>query len=865
MPRRITWQGINEHLNFFRYHVILFTFVPIVAACIFYAANGTATGNANSPDVGIQKVLFIDSLFLCYSAMTVTGLVTVNLSAVHPFQQVILLVLFVCGDLTFVSYIMVLIRKRFIRVHCEEALRNTNSLKPSRTGTLLRRASTLPISGFRSNLRHRFKGGKINISGPTDGHAVSRVIEDNHPRTMTHPEDSPMSPPRRDSRLASFASQHDLGAAQLPTIGESTQGSSSVSDERKSSIQSPPPEQQDVHQNHHPGHIAFDSPSNAQYRDRQLLRERTRTMTMDRRRSMSMDRTRTTTMERHPTITLDRAMTTRLDSHNHIPFASPQNLGRMPKPIPLHIPRGDRNMNTGYGGFSYPPYLLSYLIPKRFRDKIWRTVSGHQERNTLLMHPTIAPEGISQGGRTVEVNPVVEDSFGAMVRAKVARWMPDGMEHLVIGRNSRFFTEELDRDAIDQLGGVEYRALRMLSYFLPLYIMLIQIIPFAIIAIYLTSVSDWDYVFQMQKGAQDVTVDKTWFSFYLTASAFSGCGMSLLDQSMVPLNHTYCVLYCLLFVIILGNHALPMMLRLLVWIACKMTREGSEMNQTLHFLLDHPRRCYLYLFPSQQTWYLTFVFVAFMGVEIFGYLVLDIGLSVLEMSPFQRFSDSFFQSASVRATGFAIIGISNLAPAVLFLYVILMYVAIYPIALSVRATNVYEERSLGVFEDHSDLKAENEPAFRGRKSEVFGKYLWWHMRRQLAFDIWPLAVAIFTIACFERGKLLDPNRSAYFDIFRIIFECTSAYSTIGLSMGTPNNNFSFAGEFGTCSKLVVILVMLRGRHRGLPLAIDRAIILPHEYQQIGKKDPAPASAQPGQNGSHGESNEPPDHTVQSQV
>jgi len=57
---------------------------------------------------------------------------------------------------------------------------------------------------------------------------------------------------------------------------------------------------------------------------------------------------------------------------------------------------------------------------------------------------------------------------------------------------------------------------------------------------------------------------------------------------------------------------------------------------------------------------------------------------------------------------------------------------------------------------------------------------------------------------------MDPEKSEWFTIFRIIFECTSAYSTIGLSLGTPNNNWSFCGEFGTASKLVV---------SGLPLLL----------------------------------------------
>ena len=41
---------------------------------------------------------FIDALFLCYSALTVTGLSTVNLSTLTAFQQAILFVLMGVGN-----------------------------------------------------------------------------------------------------------------------------------------------------------------------------------------------------------------------------------------------------------------------------------------------------------------------------------------------------------------------------------------------------------------------------------------------------------------------------------------------------------------------------------------------------------------------------------------------------------------------------------------------------------------------------------------------------------------------------------------------------------------------------------------------
>lgn len=68
------------------------------------------------------------------------------------------------------------------------------------------------------------------------------------------------------------------------------------------------------------------------------------------------------------------------------------------------------------------------------------------------------------------------------------------------------------------------------------------------------------------------------------------------------------------------------------------------------------------------------------------------------------------------------------------------------VAMSIRATNVYElgvasalcdldyryeERSLGVFKP--SLADEQEPALDSSDRELVGKYLAWHLKRQLAF------------------------------------------------------------------------------------------------------------------------------------
>lgn len=52
--------------------------------------------------------------------------------------------------------------------------------------------------------------------------------------------------------------------------------------------------------------------------------------------------------------------------------------------------------------------------------------------------------------------------------------------------------------------------------------------------------------------------------------------------------------------------------------------------------------------------------------------------------------------------------------------------------------------------------------------------------------------------------------------------------TVGLSLGYPGFNTSFTGQFSIVSKLVIVAMQLRGRHRGLPYELDRAILLPSE-------------------------------------
>ena len=196
-----------------------------------------------------------------------------------------------------------------------------------------------------------------------------------------------------------------------------------------------------------------------------------------------------------------------------------------------------------------------------------------------------------------------------------------------------------------------------------------------------------------------------------------------------------------------------------------------------------------------------------------------------------------------------------------------------------RHSNVYEERSLGIYEDDpAVLDAENgesgdiaetndflmppdDPPTRNRLRRVatgatmVGKglnkglkhavsfngvgvrrppknsdensrvsFIGQQIRGQLAHDLWWLVLPLLLIMIIETDHFLEQPLA--YSVFNVLMEVVSAYGCVGLSVGIPDNSYSFAGGWHRGSKFVLCVVMLRGRHRGLPVALDKAVRLP---------------------------------------
>ncbi|KDQ63183.1 hypothetical protein JAAARDRAFT_29190 [Jaapia argillacea MUCL 33604] len=746
---RISW-------NYYRLHLTFFTLHPIIWSGIFYAANGQ------------YKVSYVDAFFLCFSAQTVTGLSTINLSTTTGFQQFILFWLMVTGSYTTTSWVMVLVRQRYFISRCSHVISQRRSggfgtsFKEFRTktidalggGYLWKSAThsafpqTPPVVTGDANIEEK---SAHQVEGDNPGLEVSTAPETptDHSETMQDVTSSGHREGRRSSNNLTFPEFSELRRTTSPmSMGSIPERAS----------------------------VPFEEPPNS---SSQPLQNAYRTST------------------RHETTLTKR---TRQSSREATVLAS----------VAPTEP-----YQEGFGGFSGPLTLASQ-IAQSIAPGLSRTI---QRKMTLpeqqTLHPI--PENSEKPSRN-ESGDWTDDLEG--LNAKVVSYIKTGA--LWVGRNSLFDTEQLTDEQLEEIGGVEYRAIRVLSWLVPAYFIGTQFCTFIIFTGYLMNVHRFDNVFT----AQSRLIPVPWFSAFQAVSAYTGGGLSLVDEGMVPFISAYTLVISLGFLIAAGNMLMPAFLRLIVWCLYHMLPKRSSHREPLQFLLDHPRRCFVYLFPSHQTWFLVAVYMFLTAIEWAGFLVFDIGLSVTESIPRgQRVLAGLFQSQGVRASGFSIVNLGALAPAVKVLYIVMMYISAYPISMSVRSTNVYEERSVGVF--YRGTEDEEEP-----KGEIFSKYLGWHIRRQLAFDLWWLAAALLLICIIERGNIMNPSNDTWFNQFQIMFEIVSAYATVGLSLGIPTENYSFSGALEPGSKLILCAVMLRGRHRDLPVAVDRAILLPHEFSRI---------------------------------
>lgn len=384
----------------------------------------------------------------------------------------------------------------------------------------------------------------------------------------------------------------------------------------------------------------------------------------------------------------------------------------------------------------------------------------------------------------------------------------------------------LTQEQKEELGGLEYRALKLLVpinvcyYFGIILLSWIVMIPWC--------AARKSYAEQYRAEG----FNPEWNAIFTGTASFLNLGILLSPQGMTMYDASAYITLWSAFFILAGNICQPIFLRFIIWVLFKFSPTFGATHEALGFLLDHPRRCFLLLFPVRATSWLLFVVIALNVTDLVIFLALDFnGPAVDFLERGYRVMCGLYQAVSTRTAGFNILAMNLIHPSVQLSYIVMMYISAFPVAMSVRQTNVYEEQTLGVFyggeedvpDDRSTRSNRTNHTTRSDISHMHRRQspLFTHIQRQLSHDIWYLTLACFIIMICESSRVVTNDIT----FLMILFECVSAYGNVGLSLGYKSEAYSLSGEFNVVAKLVLCALMVRGRHRGLPYRVDRAILL----------------------------------------
>ncbi|KAK2980489.1 hypothetical protein RJ640_007745 [Escallonia rubra] len=321
------------------------------------------------------------------------------------------------------------------------------------------------------------------------------------------------------------------------------------------------------------------------------------------------------------------------------------------------------------------------------------------------------------------------------------------------------------------------------------YLVVVHVVGSSLVLLYMSLVPSASQVLN-KKGLRTLT-----FSIFTTISTFANCGFIPTNENMVVFKKNSGLLLVLIPQILMGNTLYPLCLWVLIRILERVTKRVE-----FGYLLENWRELrYSHLLPRMRCFLL--------GATVFGFILgqwilfcpLEWKSQVTEgLNVHEKLVGSLFQVVNSRHAGESVFDLSTVSPAILVLFVVMMYLPPYTSFLPMEArenSSTTEKKSRTQEKNHVE-------------------YL---LFSQLSY------VVIFTIlVCItERGKLR-------------VSDLEPAYGNVGFSVGyscgrqiNPEKHckdklYGFAGRWSNKGKLILVLVMFFGRLKKFSMRGGRA-------------------------------------------
>ncbi|KAG5226122.1 sodium transporter HKT [Salix suchowensis] len=347
---------------------------------------------------------------------------------------------------------------------------------------------------------------------------------------------------------------------------------------------------------------------------------------------------------------------------------------------------------------------------------------------------------------------------------------------------------ECNINSLDDDHSLKPNSIKFLAWVALGYFSVVHITGSSLVAMYTSLVPSARQILS-SKGIKIQT-----FSVFITVSTFSNCGFVPTNENMVAFKKNSGLLLILIPQVLLGNTLYPSCLRFLIWVLEKITRKG----EFRYILMNSREMSYGHLLSFSHSCLLAVTVLGFILVEFIIFCSMEWSSGALDgLNSNQKLIGALFQVVNSRHTGESVVDLSIISPAILVLFVVMMYLPPYTSFMPVK----------------QQVISENGQKCRNRRKSL--------AQCLLFSPLSILAIFVILICVSEREKLKkDPLN---FNVLNITMEVVSAYGNVGFSTGysckrqlEPDSSckdawFGFVGEWSNMGKLILILVMFFGR------------------------------------------------------
>ncbi|MGV6845648.1 MAG: TrkH family potassium uptake protein [Lutibacter sp.] len=286
---------------------------------------------------------------------------------------------------------------------------------------------------------------------------------------------------------------------------------------------------------------------------------------------------------------------------------------------------------------------------------------------------------------------------------------------------------------------------------------------------------------------------KVFFSIFHAVSGFCNAGFSTLSNN---LNETgfqlnYPLHLTIAFLIILGGIGFPIIFNFFKYL-------NHLIKNRIKFFKGNKSAVHIPWVINLNTRLVVITTFILLFVGTFMFLGLEYNNTLANKSFIGKLIESFFGAVTPRTAGFNTLNMAQLKTPTILLTIFLMWIGASPASTGGGIkTSAFAVAVLNIFS----------VARRKNKIEIFHREIA-PISVKRAFTVILLSIFVIGIAIFFIS-IFDGNKNT----LAIIFECFSAFSTVGLSLG-------ITGSLTDISKIVLILTMFIGRVGMLTLLVS---------------------------------------------